>query len=171
MIVLEPLSESDAETLLAGLGADLDDATRERVLHSAEGNPLYVEQLAALAGSGEVVVPPTIQALLAERLDRLDADERAILERAAVVGQEFSRRIVTDLCPPELRGDVGRHLLALVRKELIRPHASASSARGQLPLPPRAHPRRHLRRHAEGGTCALPRVVRRLDRAQRRRPR
>ncbi|HEU5212951.1 MAG TPA: adenylate/guanylate cyclase domain-containing protein [Gaiellaceae bacterium] len=127
VIVLEPLSASDAETLLAGLGADLDDATRERVLRSAEGNPLYVEQLAALAGSGEVVVPPTIQALLSERIDRLQEDERAILERAAVVGQEFSRRIVTDLCPPELRGDVGRHLLALVRKELIRPHASPSS--------------------------------------------
>ncbi len=127
LIVLEPLSESDAETLLAGLGAELDDATRERVLRSAEGNPLYVEQLAALAGSGEVVVPPTIQALLAERLDRLQDDERAILERAAVVGQEFSLRIVTDLCPPELRGDVGRHLLALVRKELIRPHASSST--------------------------------------------
>ena len=127
LIILEPLSESDAETLLAGLGAELDDATRERVLRSAEGNPLYVEQLAALAGSGEVVVPPTIQALLAERLDRLQHDERAILERAAVVGQEFSLRIVTDLCPPELRGDVGRHLLALVRKELIRPHASSST--------------------------------------------
>jgi len=127
VVVLEPLSASDAETLLAGLGADLDDATRERVLRSAEGNPLYVEQLAALAGSGEVVVPPTIQALLSERIDRLQGDERAILERAAIVGHEFSRRIVTDLCPPELRGDVGRHLLALARKELIRPHASPSS--------------------------------------------
>ena len=78
--------------------------------------------------TGDLVVPPTIQALLAERLDRLEAGERAILERAAIVGQEFSRRAVTDLCPPELRAEVGRHLLALVRKELVRPHASASSA-------------------------------------------
>ena len=111
-----------------GSAAELDDPARERVLRSAEGNPLYVEQLAALAETGELVVPPTIQALLAERLDRLEAGERAILERAAIVGQEFSRRAVTDLCPPELRAEVGRHLLALVRKELIRPHASASSA-------------------------------------------
>jgi class 3 adenylate cyclase len=128
ILLLEPLSASEAELLLAGLGTELDDAARERVLHSAEGNPLYVEQLAALAETGELVVPPTIQALLAERLDRLEAGERAILERAAIVGQEFSRRAVTDLCPPELRGDVGRHLLALARKELIRPWASASSA-------------------------------------------
>ncbi len=128
IIQLEPLSEEHAERLLAGLGAELDDAARERVLRSAEGNPLYVEQLAALAETGDLVVPPTIQALLAERLDRLEAGERAILERAAIVGQEFSRRAITDLCPPELRAEVGRHLLALVRKELIRPHASASSA-------------------------------------------
>ncbi|HEU5212953.1 MAG TPA: adenylate/guanylate cyclase domain-containing protein [Gaiellaceae bacterium] len=127
VVVLEPLAERDADALLAGLGADLDDATRERVLRSAEGNPLYVEQLAALAETGELVVPPTIQALLSERLDRLGDDERAVLERAAIVGQEFSRRAVTDLCPPELRSSVGRHLLALVRRELVRPHASGST--------------------------------------------
>jgi tetratricopeptide (TPR) repeat protein len=126
-LVLEPLSEPDAEALLSDLGAELDEPARARVLASAEGNPLYVEQMAALAESGELVVPPTIQALLAERLDRLEGGERAILERAAIVGREFSRRAVTDLCPPELRPDVGRHLLALVRKELIRPHAAAPS--------------------------------------------
>jgi class 3 adenylate cyclase/tetratricopeptide (TPR) repeat protein len=124
---LESLSEDDAELLLDDLGVDLPGVERERVLSSAEGNPLYVEQIAALAESGEIVVPPTIQALLAERLDRLDADERAIVERAAVVGREFSRRQVTDLCPPELRPAVGGHLLTLVRKELIRPFSSGSS--------------------------------------------
>ncbi len=125
-LALEPLSEAAAEALLGDLGADLDDAARERILASAEGNPLYVEQMAALAETGEVVVPPTIQALLVERLDRLEAGERSILERAAIVGREFSRRQVTDLCPPELRADVGRHLLGLVRKELIRPHTFPS---------------------------------------------
>ncbi len=96
------------------------------MLASAEGNPLYVEQLAALAATGEVVVPPTIAALLAERLDRLDADERAVLQRAAIVGREFARRTVTDLCPPELRPDVGRVLLGLARKELIQAHPGPS---------------------------------------------
>ncbi|MFN2471041.1 MAG: AAA family ATPase [Gaiellaceae bacterium] len=126
-LALAPLAEADAEALLADLAADLDSPARARVLASAEGNPLYVEQMAALAESGELVIPPTIQALLAERLDRLEGGERAILERAAIVGREFSRRQVTDLCPPELRPDVGRHLLALARKELIRPQSSASS--------------------------------------------
>jgi class 3 adenylate cyclase/tetratricopeptide (TPR) repeat protein len=120
-LALEPLSEDDAEALLGDLGVALDPTERARVLASAEGNPLYVEQMAALSESGELVVPPTIQALLAERLDRLHPEERSILERASIVGREFTRRQVTDLCPPELRPHVGRHLLALVRKELIRP--------------------------------------------------
>jgi tetratricopeptide (TPR) repeat protein len=125
LLVLDPLEEAAADTLLGGLGAAVDGATRKRILASAEGNPLYVEQMAALAAGGEVVVPPTIQALLAERLDRLNVDERAVLERAAIVGREFPQAAVADLCPAELRGEIGRHLLALARKELVQPHASA----------------------------------------------
>ena len=124
VLLAQPLRAEESEALLGGLGTRLDEEMRRRVLDSAEGNPLYVEQLAALAASGDVVVPPTIAALLAERLDRLDSPERAILERAAVVGREFSRRTVTDLCPPELRGTVGSVLLSLVRKELVQPHAA-----------------------------------------------
>ena len=61
----------------------------------AQGNPLYAEQLVAMlaeearAAAELVALPPTIQALLAARLDRLDPVEREVLERAAVVGKEF----------------------------------------------------------------------------------
>ena len=49
---------------------------RRRVQEAAAGNPLFVEELLALlgeSGGGELVVPPTIQALLAARLDQLRA--------------------------------------------------------------------------------------------------
>ena len=46
---------------------------------------------------GEVAVPPTIQALLAARLDQLDAGERDVLERGAVEGQVFHRGAVAAL--------------------------------------------------------------------------
>ncbi len=71
-------------------------------------------------------LPPTIQALLAARLDRLAPLERSVLERAAVVGKEFWPRAVAELSPEEERGEVGSVLLALVRKELVRPASRRS---------------------------------------------
>ena len=63
-----------ADDLLAGV--DLDDATRARIVATAEGNPLFLEEMAALArdADGTVDVPPTIQALLQARLDTLNHD-------------------------------------------------------------------------------------------------
>jgi len=127
-LVLEPLSEAESEALVVEVGEDLLPETRARIAAAAEGNPLFVEQMAAMAaeeGLGEALaVPPSIQALLAARLDRLDPDERAVIERAAVVGRGFWVGAVRDLAPPEIRESVGAHLMALVRKELIRPDVS-----------------------------------------------
>jgi predicted ATPase len=77
--------------------------------------------LAMLSGNGhadgDAAVPPTIQALLAARIDELAPDERAVAEPAAVVGQEFWREAVVELCPPDTA--VSASLQRLVRKELI----------------------------------------------------
>src|SRR5439155_21591441 len=99
--------------------AHLDEGLRERVLQAAEGNPLFVEEMVALvqeSGDGEVSVPPTIQALLAARLDQLDASERGVLERGSIEGRVFHRGAVQALAPDEL--EVAARLTALVRKEL-----------------------------------------------------
>ena len=66
-------------------------------------------------------MPPTIQLLLAARLDRLEAEERAVIERAAVEGKVFHTGAVASLAPEGLRAQVRPRLLALARKELIRP--------------------------------------------------
>ena len=50
---------------------------------------------------GLETVPPSVEALLASRLDALEAGERALLERAAVVGRDFARSAVVHLTPPE----------------------------------------------------------------------
>src|SRR5438105_3977413 len=128
---LEPLTTEATELLLREIGhaGELDEGLRRRIAEAAEGNPLFVEQMAAmLVEEGEagerLPMPPSIQALLAARLDRLGPEERAVIEPAAVAGREFSRGPVSDLVPPELREEVGRHLMALVRKELISPDTS-----------------------------------------------
>jgi predicted ATPase/class 3 adenylate cyclase len=129
-ITLEPLAEAEARGLLRDLpyGADLPRALEDRILDSAAGNPLFVEQMLALAreerAAGELAVPPSIQALLAARIDRLAPAERTIVERAAVEGRHFHRRAVAALAPRALRDEVTSVLLALVRKDLIAPAPS-----------------------------------------------
>ena len=100
-------------TLAAGGSAPADR-------RAAGGNPLFITEMLALAtDDGEVDVPPTLRALLAARLDQLEPQERAVLERGAVEGELFHRGAVQALAPDE--PDVLPRLAALVRHELIRP--------------------------------------------------
>ena len=66
-------------------------------------------------------MPPTIHALLAARIERLRPDERAVLERAAVVGRQFSRAALEHLLPQDGRTDLDGRLESLRRSELIEP--------------------------------------------------
>ena len=129
VIELEPLSAGECGELLDDLGVD-DVALRGRIVEAAGGNPLFIEQLAAMVGEldtsgAEIDVPPSITAVLDARLDRLPAVERSILERASVVGKEFWRDAVTRLTPPALRNDVASSLLSLTRRGLIEPSPSS----------------------------------------------
>ena len=80
--------------------------TVERIVETAEGNPLFVEQLVAtLAEDGaDLEVPPTLQALLTARIDRLADSERAVIERGSVEGRLFHRGAVAALLPEPDRG-------------------------------------------------------------------
>jgi len=116
---LEPLADEEVEELVAGR---IPDKLRVRIARAAGGNPLFIEEMLAVAeeADGEVVVPPTLQALLAARLDQLETGERRVLERGAIEGEIFHRGAVQALVPEETQ--VTPRLAALVRKELIRPH-------------------------------------------------
>jgi len=130
-VLLEPLSTDETEELIERLlsGAQIDRSLRGRILEAAGGNPLFVGEMLAMLtersdgnGSAEIAVPPTIQALLASRLDQLDDAERRVLERGAVEGQVFHRGAVVALAPDE--GQVDGRLMMLVRKDLVRPEKS-----------------------------------------------
>jgi class 3 adenylate cyclase/uncharacterized protein (DUF433 family) len=124
-LTLQPLSQVESDELVEALlaGSQVDDVIRARISNAAEGNPLFVEQLLAMLveGGDPEHVPPTIQALLAARLDSLPDEEREVLERASVVGLEFEWEALAELAP-DRRRPAGAQLAALVRKELIRPH-------------------------------------------------
>ena len=145
---LEPLAAESAAQLIGHLpgGAALPEPLRARILDVAEGNPLFVEEMlgmlvdeshltladdgawrtsSALAG---VEVPPSIAALLAARLDQLPPGERSLAERASVMGKSFEQAALAELMPDGQRAALARDLLALVRKDLIRPDRSMLSA-------------------------------------------
>ena len=127
---LDPLTEAESQQLLDELASEwpITAEARARIADGAEGNPLFLEQMVAMLSDRGTLpreVPPTIQALLAARLDRHEPLERAVLERAAVVGKEFWRGAVMELSPSDERGEVAPTLLSLVRKELVRPERSA----------------------------------------------
>ncbi len=122
-VLLEPLGATESEALLNQLGDGLEPEARSRVILASEGNPLFLEEMAALARErGSVEVPSTIQALLAARLERLAVEERELLERGAIEGEVFHRLAVRALASARLAVEVDPRLEGLVRKELIRPH-------------------------------------------------
>jgi DNA-binding SARP family transcriptional activator len=124
-IDLQVLSSEDTDALLDGLGGSiLESDQRARIVEAAEGNPFFLEQLLALAFEGGLardVLPATVQALLAARLDRLGPGERALLERAAVIGKEFRLDDVVALLEPEAVPTAATHAEALVARGFVRP--------------------------------------------------
>src|SRR5436190_4662079 len=124
IVRLGPLPDADAETLLLLLTAGAADDRDRALLRTAEGNPFFLEQLVAMRaefGDASTAPPPTIQAVLAARIDALPLAERAVIDAAAVEGRNFHRDAVADLLAASQRGDLDRSLAALVGRELVRP--------------------------------------------------
>jgi len=142
-ITVEPLNPPEINGLihnLVGTG-ELTRLAQAHIADVAEGNPLFVEETLRMliddgvlrrrngrwSASGDlsiVAIPPTIQAILTARLERLDPEERAVIERASVVGRNFWWEGVSELSPEEVQPRLTLHLQSLMRKELIRPDYS-----------------------------------------------
>jgi DNA-binding SARP family transcriptional activator len=129
LVRLGPLSGEETLELVGSAGSGIAQELRPQIAELAAGNPLFAEQLIAFAGDGDAEplssVPPSIEALVASRLDRLPEGERAVLQRGAVVGRDFWHGAVLHLSPPVEVPAAGRLLLNLTRRELIEPGPSA----------------------------------------------
>jgi class 3 adenylate cyclase/tetratricopeptide (TPR) repeat protein len=145
---LEPLEPSAMAALLRGFVAGLPEAVVQQVLQRAEGVPLYaVETIRMLVDRGQLVesdgvlavsgqlgileIPDTLHALIASRLDAVPAEERALLQDAAVLGQSFSAAALAEVTGRDAAGLAGP-LRDLVRRELLAINADPRSPeRGQ----------------------------------------
>ena len=132
-IGLEPLSGADAvalaEPLLANL--DLPRQTVERIAKAAEGNPLFVEELAAAFMEGQQIgsdLPTTVRAAIAARLDALPGPARAALLDASVVGRAFWRGVLVEFGG---HSDLDEALSALEVRDFIR-RVPSSRVRGDV---------------------------------------
>jgi DNA-binding SARP family transcriptional activator/tetratricopeptide (TPR) repeat protein len=131
-LVLGPLGSGDSQKLIADRlgGRPLPAETATRIVQTAQGNPLFTEQiLAALGDEGQVLIPASVEALLAARLDRLGPAERDLIRSASVLGTDFSLSALMPLIPDEARPFAGRHLEALERKALILPTPPSRSGK------------------------------------------
>jgi class 3 adenylate cyclase/tetratricopeptide (TPR) repeat protein len=125
-VALEPLSPREAGELLEQLVRGLDLTTEEgaQLLVAAEGNPFFLQQMVAVRAEvrdDATAVPPTIQAVLTARIDRLPPGERAVIERGSIEGRTFHRGSLAELLPDDVQEDLDANLAQLVRRELIRP--------------------------------------------------
>jgi class 3 adenylate cyclase/tetratricopeptide (TPR) repeat protein len=175
---LSALPEREGEQLVVHLlgGDRVDQAVQAHVSEWAQGFPLLVEELVSslreegrlqsaggrwtlAAESGEAAerrareVPTSIHALLLARLDRLGARGRALVEPAAVVGQQFHLGDIEALSPGASAAELNAGLQELVRQDLIRPDHGPTSA----PLPPNSGPGYRFR-HATIKTVAYERL-------------
>lgn len=97
LIELAPLARSSQQTLLTAIAPGLDCGTQERILERAEGNPLFLTQLARYVVDSNAdrdraardALPSRIQAVVSSQLELLASDVRQILGLASVIGREF----------------------------------------------------------------------------------
>ena len=146
---LDPLSDEVIGELLDGLVADLPASPRARIVERAEGIPLYaVETVRSLLDKGvlarskdEVLhlvgevgtleIPPGLTALIASRLDALEAGERRVVKECAVLGESFPRQAIEAVSGADA-GELDEILPSLVRKEVLTVRADKlSPERGQ----------------------------------------
>lgn len=131
---LKPLRVQEAEQLVAALSSQgVATEMRQTIAQRAEGNPLFVEELVrmVLEGSGPgATIPDTVQAVITARIDRLPADERRVLQAAAVIGRTFWPSAVAPLVG-QTEEETRKAVEALIGKELVvtRPHSAIAGER------------------------------------------
>ena len=142
-LTLNPLSKRNSRSLVEDILRNMETVPpvlRNLVVENAEGNPFYVEELIKMlidqrvietnkekwrvdeSRLGKTQVPPTLTGVLQARLDQLTMAERAVLQRASVIGREFWDGAVESL---GAEGDVREALESVRRKDLIYRHESS----------------------------------------------
>jgi adenylate cyclase len=126
-----PLGHGSAENLASAFAPGLDDATRAELLREADGNPLYIEELArdfseagadrhrtwTLTALPVRPLPSALESLMISRVDRLPVDARQLVQAAAVLGRSFPVSVLRAMVEDD---SFDEHMQMLLRAGLIR---------------------------------------------------
>ena len=119
---LGPLSAPEADELTRqALGGTADAATARSIQRRAEGNPLFIRELAGLLaenGDSRGVLPPSVREVITARLNRVVPAERGLLRAAAVIGQQFDGWLLGTVAGRP-QGAVGELLVQAERRRLV----------------------------------------------------
>ena len=134
---LAPLGQAEADELLTFLlGTDTSlTALKPLILTRTEGTPFFMEEVVqtlseegALVGERghyhlettptELHISPTVQGVLAARIDRLAAEEKVLLQQLSVIGRQFPVSLVQHVVP-QSETELYRVLLSLQAKEFL----------------------------------------------------
>lgn len=122
-ITLRPLTAEESISLVRELLRERIEPAQQRwVAERAEGNPFYVAELArAVAERGTAELPPTVQGIILQRVDRLEQEARRVLEMASVIGREFPGQVLKAVAEAQdLQENLARlqHLEFIYEKEI-----------------------------------------------------
>ena len=188
-VFLEPLGHDDAVRLVEFLLTveELPDSVRETMLQRAEGNPFFLEEIVRhlidegrivregdrwrrRADIGEIVIPDSVQGVLAARIDLLPPDERRVLRSAAVVGRVFWKGAGDE--PARRRERAPRRARSATSRTAswcVSQVSSTLGGRAGVRLQARPHARRRVRDALAARPGAGSRCGRVVDRVVRRR--
>ncbi len=146
---VKPLSIDDSEKLIQEIlqkVKKIPGSLRKLIVKNADGNPFYIEELIHMLIEEEIIikgeehwwveksklknlsVPPTLTGIVQARLDKLPKNEKALLQRAAVIGQVFWDDALNELAhedeieigiPPEVLADLQSHQLVVMKTESV----------------------------------------------------
>jgi class 3 adenylate cyclase/predicted ATPase len=129
MIELAPLTRQESTSFIAAFGKISNAEAEQALLNRAEGNPLFLEELLRSITDPRVKtvhdisdVPETLQAVLAARVDSLPREWKRVLQRAAVIGRTFHRKILAHVCQQqgENSATLNQTLQELRRQSFVR---------------------------------------------------
>jgi class 3 adenylate cyclase/tetratricopeptide (TPR) repeat protein len=127
---LQPLSRDDSLQMVRSVLSveRLVDLLTEEIVTKADGNPFFLEQLALHVGEArdvrsDLMVPDSIHDVVMARIDRLPDETKQLLQTAAVIGREFSSRLLSTVWDDP--GSLGNRLRELSRLEFISERSAA----------------------------------------------
>ena len=131
-VQLEPLGAAPSRELARHLLTSPAPAVEDTIADVADGNPFFLEEIVMMLEEegaitsdatpddlSQIAIPPTISALLAARIDRLDPSARQVLERAAVLGLAFDRAHLEAILSEADAIDVGATLGELAQRDFV----------------------------------------------------